>query len=44
MTDEVIRERLLEIWTKLGKDALKAHYGGRGLAVGCPVCGKVWAK
>jgi len=44
VTDEEIRKRLLEIWTKLGPVALRAHCGGRGLAVGCPVCKKRWSK
>ena len=44
MTDEEIRKRLLAIWKKMGEAALKAHCGGRGLVVGCPVCKKRWAK
>jgi hypothetical protein len=44
MTDQEIREKLLSIWKKLGPSAMKAHCGGKGLTVGCPVCKKRWAK
>ena len=44
MTDEDVRKKLLAWWTKLGEAALKAHCGGRGLVVGCPVCKKRWGK
>lgn len=43
-SDKEIRERLLAIWKKMGSDALKAHCGGMGLVVGCPICGKRWNK
>jgi len=44
MTNEGVRARILDWWTKLGKEALTAHCGGQGLAVGCPVCKKRWGK
>lgn len=44
MSDEQIRERLLALWTLMGTVSLAAHCGGRGLAVGCPVCRKRWAR
>lgn len=44
MSDQAIRERLLAIWKSLGERALKAHCGGKGLVVGCPICGKRWGK
>lgn len=42
MTDKKIKEAILLWWKKLGERAMKVHCGGRGLAVGCPVCGKRW--
>jgi hypothetical protein len=44
VNDEEIRKALRKIWEKLGPAALKAHCGGKGLVVGCPVCKKRWNK
>lgn len=39
MNDKIVRDALLRLWQQLG---VKACCGGRGLVVGCPVCGKRW--
>ncbi len=42
MTEVQIRAKILAKWRVLGKAALAAHCGGRGLVVGCPVCKRRW--
>lgn len=40
-----IRAGVLARWMRLSRDlAVKIHCGGKGLAVGCPVCGKTFGK
>lgn len=42
MTDEQVRAKLLAIFKRMGPSAMAVHCGGRGFAVGCPVCGRRW--
>jgi len=43
MTDKEIRAKLLKLWQR-DPEAMEVHCSEQGLAVGCPVCGRVWAE